>query len=256
MKRWFALVAVPLLLAATGRPQVTLTTALPLVWGEGNAADVLAGRSARSPILVAIERVADVRPIDTVTTAQLGKGIAILAQPRRLTPQELVAFDGWVRGGGRAIVFADPELVWPMALPLGDVRRPPPVTLLDPLLTHWKLVLGDSDGRGSIVASRGSRVAVDHAGKWKPVTFCTAADAISIDCRIGKGRVVLVADADLLDARLADAQAADNAAWVVALVEDMAGTRAPAPPIPALLWVAILLPGAVLLRLWYTRSRT
>jgi hypothetical protein len=190
-------------------------TALPLNWGEGTPADVLAGRSSKSETLRIIETQFDVRAIDTISAKTLGRDIAVIAQPRRLTPQELVAFDKWLLGGGRAMIFADPELVWPSSYALGDSRRAPPVTLLDPLFAHWGVTLGDSDRQERIVLINNVPVKLLAAGAWQGPKTCTVLTPEVLDCRIGRGRVLLVGDADMLDARLWAATDADNVAWIL-----------------------------------------
>jgi len=162
-------------------PRVTLFTALPLMWGEGDPGDVLSGRARRSAMLDGLT----VRAIDVVSAQTLGRDVLIVAQPRVMAPEELVALDTWVRGGGRAVIYADPRLDWPSIYPLGDRRRAPPVTLLDPLFAHWGVRLDLGEGT---------------AGRWQRGA-CAAIDAVTIDCRIGKGRALLIADADRLDDR-------------------------------------------------------
>ncbi len=203
------------LIGAAERPRVTLMTALPLMWGEGTPADMLAGRSGKSDTLRIIETQFNIRAIDTITAKTLGRDIAIIAQPRRLTPQELVAFDKWLLGGGRAMIFADPELVWPSIYALGDNRRAPPVELLDPLFTHWGVTLGDSDQRAQTMSINGVRVKMVASGAWQGPKTCTVVVREVIECRIGRGRVVLVGDADLLDARMWAANGSDNVAWIM-----------------------------------------
>ncbi len=203
------------LTGAADRPRVTLMTALPLVWGEGDTNDVLAGRSARSEILKIFDMLVDVRAIDTVSAKTLGHDISIVAQPRRLTPGELVALDKWVRSGGRAMIFADPELVWPSRYPLGDNRRAPPVELLDPLFAHWGITLGDSDRKERIVSLNGVPVKLLAAGAWQGPKTCTAIVPEVLDCRIGRGRVLLVGDADVLDARLWVPGVTENPRWIM-----------------------------------------
>jgi hypothetical protein len=211
-------------LGATDRPRVTLLTALPLVWGEGDASDVLAGRTGRSESLKVLDKTLDVRAIDTLSRTTLGRDVAIIAQPRRLTPQELVTFDKWVRSGGRAMIFADPELIWPSRYPPGDNRRAPPVTLLDPLFDHWGVALGDSDHQEHKVQLAGLTVAFAAAGIWTGPESCLGNGGYVLDCRIGKGRVLLVGDADLLDPRLWQASGADNPAWVARQLAMLGGT--------------------------------
>ena len=203
------------LAGARERPRMTLMTALPLVWGEGDVADVVQGRSERSAILKAIDPTFDVRAIDTLSAKTLGRDVAMIAQPRRLTPTELVAFDKWVRRGGRAIIFADPELVWPSRYPLGDNRRAPPVELLDPLFTHWGVALGDSDRLARIVPINDIPVKILASGTWTGPATCATVVPEVLDCSIGKGRVILVGDADLLDARSSTEANADNTGWIL-----------------------------------------
>jgi ABC-type uncharacterized transport system len=189
---------------------------LPLVWGEGDVGDVLNARTARSETLTALDAQFDIRAIDTVSAATLAHDLAIIAQPRRLSPSELVALDKWIRDGGRALIFADPELVWPSRYALGDVRRPPPVEMLDPLFAHWGLALGDSDRRQRVVKMGGQMIVTAAAGTWHAPKTCAVPDPLVLDCRIGKGRAILVGDADMLDARLWQQANADNPAWIAA----------------------------------------
>lgn len=209
--------------SAAERPRATLMTALPLVWGEGNAEDILQGRSAKSETLKVLERKIDVRAIDTLSRQTLGRDVAIIAQPRRLLPGELVAFDRWVRGGGRAMIFADPELVWPSRFPAGDNRRAPPVELLDPLFTHWGIALGDSDRAAQTVLVDGQSVRMMASGAWTGPQACTVVAPQVLDCRIGKGHVVLVGDADMLDARLWQPAAAANPEWIADRIQKLGG---------------------------------
>ena len=125
--------------AESANPDLMLMTALPLIWGEGGAFD-----PASRPQLSykQLQREFRVRPLDVLDEAGLASGrLLLLAQPRVLAPVELVALDAWVRGGGRALILTDPLLLWPSALPIGDVRRPPAIGLLGPLLAHWGLAL-------------------------------------------------------------------------------------------------------------------
>ena len=167
----------------------------------------------------------DVRPIDVLSREMLADDIAVIAQPRRLTPQELVALDKWVRRGGRAMIFADPELVWPSDYPLGDSRRAPPVTLLDPLLTHWGVALGDSNHRVQDVVIDGMRMVFRAAGTWSGPKECSGTGSNVLECPIGKGRVVMIGDADVLDPRLWNARGIDNPAWLIQRIVELEGTK-------------------------------
>lgn len=204
---------------------MSLLTALPIVWGEGDAADVVAGRTHRSATLVALDQAFVLRAIDTITPETLGSDVAILAQPRRLTGVELVALDDWIRRGGRVLIFADPELAWPSQYAPGDPRRPPPVTLLDPLFVHWGVTLGDSDRIARVSSVGRLRVATFASGSWRGPQQCTARGPLVLDCTIGRGRAILVGDADILDERLWQSTGADNPAWIESLVRDVSNRR-------------------------------
>lgn len=183
---------------AAARPDLMLMTALPLIWGEGGAFDP---SSRPAAAYTALQREFTVRPLDVLEDTGLGKGrLLLLAQPRALAPQELVALDDWVRAGGRALILADPALVWPSELPLGDARRPPSIHLLAPVFTHWGIEIEPPRKRAVAVEDRPRRLAMAAPG-----TISAAPPGCRLErsrhvarCRIGKGKVVLLADADLL----------------------------------------------------------
>jgi len=208
--------------------QIQLMTSLPIVWGENASMDnILSGKTSPAPIYsywqkrYAIDAVDSFEGLEKSTT-----DIVILAQPRAMDPADIAALDQWIRGGGNAIIFTDPMLVWPSDLPLGDPRRPLASGLLSPLLGHWGLELlapedgGPEDGGLSVLELRFddfviSTVGVglfnmlpDHEGEN---IACKLSDAnIIAKCNIGKGRVTLIADADLLH----DALWVDDPAWL------------------------------------------
>ncbi len=200
-------------------------TALPLIWGEGDASDILQNRSARSDTLVWLDRNFDINPVDIISMGALGRDVLVLAQPRRLVPGELVALDKWLRRGGQVMIFADPELLGSSRLAVGDNRRAPPVTLLDPLFRHWGIALGDSDNRVRTMLIESSNVAMAGSGTWQFGSNCSAITPEVIDCRIGKGRAMLIGDADMLDARLWREQKADNVAWIASQLTKLASRR-------------------------------
>ena len=127
------------------------------------------------------------------------------------------------------MIFADPELVWPSRFPVGDSRRAPPVELLDPLFTHWGVALGDSDRAAQTITIDGKRVRMMAAGVWTGPKACTVIVATVLDCRIGKGRVLLVGDADMLDARLWQPAGATNPEWIADRVRTLGDVRNPTP---------------------------
>jgi hypothetical protein len=187
------------------KPPLAIMSALPLFWGEGGATAVLQGDDQRAPLIRHLAQNHTLAAIDHLDQANLVPSpILLLAQPRGLSPDELVALDDWVRGGGRVLIFADPILLWPSRLAMGDRRRAPLVTLLDPLLTHWGLVLeGPSNNNADVVAINSYIAAGAGAGvgRWESKTEnCKASpDQRLAECRIGKGLAILIADADVLD---------------------------------------------------------
>lgn len=103
------------LTAVADRPVLAVIAALPLFWAEGARAD--------APIITVLRTRFTVRPLDDPRAlAGSGARALLLAQPRAMTAEELVAIDAWVRAGGTALVLADPLLRWPTALPPGDRR--------------------------------------------------------------------------------------------------------------------------------------
>jgi hypothetical protein len=201
------------MLAACGAPKaeaprksVTIMSALPLFWGDGDADPkaVLTNPDHRAPVILAMVETYRVRPVDVIDKAAFtGTDLLIVAQPRILQAQELVDLDGWVRGGGHLLIFADPDLVWPSRLAPGDPRRAPSVTLLDPLFTHWGISLSYDETQSGETEIDGAPLAPQRGGRWTTTASACAAqaDALVLTCRIGKGQAVLVADADLLDMR-------------------------------------------------------
>lgn len=204
-------------------------TALPLFGVPADPATILNGPDQRAAIIRSLSSKYNVVPLARLDAESLaGHRILILAQPRGLLGEELVALDAWVRRGGRALIFTDPELLWPGDLPLGDPRRAPPIGLLDPLLAYWGLVLesakmNDAGPRQTYIAGN-IPIAVAWAGSWKVVKpGCRVeAEGLIADCRIGKGQALLVADADMLDERLWQESGIDNESAILALFNRVA----------------------------------
>ena len=93
------------------KPIIGLSTSLPLVWSEsGDIRGHLAGQKPRHWALTALEQRGDLVLLDTLADVKRlrSQGLLVLAQPRPLSPEENVALDAWVRGGGRLLLFADP----------------------------------------------------------------------------------------------------------------------------------------------------
>jgi hypothetical protein len=177
------------------RPTLLLLTSLPIVFGEDFSV-----QQNGSPALAALERRYRVVPIGTADPAELAKGrLLLMAQPRAQPAEDLVAIDQWVRGGGRVLLLADPMLEWPSERPLGDPLRPPATFMDTGLLAHWGLRLDAPDVRGPREGTLGGYDVVTVS----PGTLSGACDigrgGLVARCRIGEGRVTVVADADILD---------------------------------------------------------
>lgn len=226
-------------IAPDKRIRVTMLSALPLEQADGEAvAARLQGRVDTAPVLALLRDQFTVILIDDATPTLLAEtDVLLLAHPRTLSPQSLVAIDTWVRAGGRAIVLADGLSSWPPSYPLGDPRNPPVTSMLTPLLTHWGVRLdapspADSglrdwwQGRQRLRLLSAGRLVRKNRG-------CSLSnDGIYGDCAIGAGRVVLLADADLLHEELwygtlsgrgAASWSSANALWLLDNVRLLAG---------------------------------
>jgi hypothetical protein len=204
---WFALRPTPL----PQRP-IGLFTSLPILWNESDSpADLL--RSDQPPhwARAVIAERGQIVPLDQLTALDAKLTRLILAQPRALSPDENVALDSWVRGGGRLILFADPALTAHSRFAVGDPRRPQDLVMLSPILAHWGLGLTFTEDQPPglrAVAVPAGQLPVDLPGSWQlaPGSTCQLAGAgIVATCRIGKGRVLALADAALLDPELVPA---------------------------------------------------
>lgn len=195
--------------AAKGE-RLGLFSSLPIYWGEGEDFGALIdGGAEPGPVRQAFEHRYALVPIDALEADNLESlERVILAQPRPLAPSENFALDQWVRAGGQALVFADPVLTAHSGFGLGDPRRPQDMVLISPILARWGLELRyDEDqpaGRRE-VAALGASVVVDQAGTFAlksggEDSDCTVSDGgLVAQCRVGSGRVTLVADAAMLD---------------------------------------------------------
>lgn len=188
------------------KPRLALLTSLPIVLGENF--DL---KHNGSPSLTALSAQFAVVPISTTSPKELRKAkLLLLAQPPAQAPENLVALDEWVRAGGRVLLLADPWLEWPSKRPLGDSLRPPPTFVDTGLLAHWGLRLDAPDQRGPVTRSlAGYRVLTVSPGELSGGCEISA-DRLVADCRIGQGRAVIIADADLLNADKLGAEARDN----------------------------------------------
>ncbi|MEP6983617.1 MAG: hypothetical protein ABI853_08230, partial [Sphingomicrobium sp.] len=188
------------------RPALMLLTSLPLLIGEEFSL-----KGGGSPALERLETRYRVVPISLSSASELSKGrLLLMAQPPAQAPENLVALDDWVRSGGRVLLLADPMLEWPSKRPLGDPLRPPPMFADTGLLAHWGLRLDAPDERGPVRR----KLAGYNVLAVSPGTLSgrckIGEDGLVADCRLGKGRAVVVADADFIGTDGLGGDASDN----------------------------------------------
>ncbi len=198
--------------APARRPPLLLLTSLPLMFGEDFSIE-----GNRSPVIEALEKRYRVAPISVTDRAELKKGrLLLMAHPLAQPADDLVALDRWVRDGGRLLLLADPMLEWPSERPLGDRLRPPPMFMDTGLLAHWGLRLDAPDQRGPIVRELGGEDVLT-ASPGSLFGRCNISkDRLVANCRVGKGRATVVADADVLDIEHLDDRAEHNLDAVLA----------------------------------------
>jgi len=212
--------AAPAATAPEQRPALGLMTSLPIYWQEdASLADIAAGRAAPPWQRRAIETRFTLVPLDTLTPVPALSpdapevdplaGLTRLAviQPRGLAPADNVALDNWVRGGGRLLLVLDPALTGHYAAPLGDPRRPVDAALIPPVVERWGLAVAfdaaQADtvkaaplGEGTLPLALAGRITITDPAAAR----CTllAGDAAA-RCSVGKGTVMLLADATLFE---------------------------------------------------------
>jgi hypothetical protein len=182
--------------AEAQRPVLMLLTTLPLVFPEQFT---LEGTGSKA--LTALETRYRVVPIGTTDAASLKQGrLLLLAHPLAQPSDALVDLDRWVRGGGRVVLLADPRLDWPSGRPLGDKLRPPPSFADTGLLKHWGLTLSPPSETGPQARELAGRQILTVSPGLLASSSCDVANGGFVArCRIGRGRVVVVADADFLN---------------------------------------------------------
>lgn len=192
------------------RPALGLFTSLPIWWGESDSVtDMLAKPPQPHWARVWLEQRFQVTPLDTLDAHRLPP-LLLVAQPRALAPQENVALDNWVRRGGRVLLFADPMLTWHSRFAIGDKRRPQDVVLLSPILSRWGLELrfdetqpgGEREIAGLPINLTGS---LALTGRGHNANCSLLAEGLVAQCRVGKGRATIVADAAMLEPEAANA---------------------------------------------------
>ena len=193
--------------ALADRPELLLLTSLPLMFGEQFSLD-----GGGSAALAALSRRYTIRPIALADATSLtGHRLLLMAHPRAQTAEALVDLDAWVRQGGRVLLLADPALDWPSERPLGDALRPPPGFADTGLLGHWGVTLAAPDARGPVIATLDGRtLTLSSPGRLTAAACKTLAGDVVARCSIERGRVTIIADADLLDPGLSGAGIGSN----------------------------------------------
>ena len=188
------------------KPTLLLLTSLPLVFGENFSL-----QGGGSPALRQLETRYRVHPISVTAPAELAKGrLLLMAHPLAQPAEHLVALDAWVRRGGRVMLLADPMLEWGSGRPLGDPLRPPPMFMDTGLLAHWGLRLEAPDERGPKLRRFGGYEILTASPGALSGACRISPDRLVADCAVGKGRAIVVADADLLDVEGLDGPTHDN----------------------------------------------
>ena len=184
--------------AGSAKPRLGLLTSLPLLFGEGFGLD-----AAKHPLMERLERDYDVRLIDGPEELDRN-GLLLAVQPQALTAERLVALDQWVRAGGRLVLLADPRFTWESGRPLSDKGRPPFAYPDTGLLRHWglKLMVDGQDGP-AVRKLGGAEILTGSPGALEAIDGgpCqVSADALVARCSLGRGRAVVIADADFVQA--------------------------------------------------------
>ncbi|MFM5916119.1 MAG: ABC transporter [Novosphingobium sp.] len=189
---------------------IGLFTALPLLWQDGGdlGAELRPGSKPHWAAQVMDEH-GGIVPLDTLSGVGGGKlaGLhwLVIAQPRILSPADNVALDDWVRGGGHLLLIIDPAYTEESAFPIGDPRRPPDQAMLSPILARWGLELKfDADqplaaGTADVMGIEVPTILPGYFAAPARGNCRTWSRGLAVACAIGKGRVLALADAALLE---------------------------------------------------------
>jgi hypothetical protein len=179
----------------TRRPPLMLLTSLPLIFNEGFSLN-----GGGSPVLKALESRYRVVAISTTDPRELSNAhLLLMAHAPAQTAENLVALDEWVRGGGRVMLLADPLVEWPGERPLRDPLRPASMFTDTGLLAHWGLRLDGPDRRGFALRLLGGRQVMTASPGRLSGSCAVSRDGFVGYCQIGRGRAIVLADADFLN---------------------------------------------------------
>lgn len=191
------------------KPKLALMTSIPLVLGEVGVEQMVQGQSDPAPAYDVLKENYDILPLDVIDDRLSDVKMLLMAQARPLRGSELVALDQWVRDGGHIVILSDAALQWPSEYSLGDKRRPLFASLLSPLFKYWgleQLLLLDDPSEHSITIDE-HHINTVTPSEWRqvkgqaPQVKCTLnANKFEANCRIGKGRAILIGDSDFINA--------------------------------------------------------
>ncbi len=228
----------PVVEGDAARPPIALMGTVPIYWGEAAGFDeLLQGEVTVHWARDVLEKHAEPVPLDYLSQEALAPfDMLLMAQPRGLTAEENVALDGWVRSGGRLLLFADPMMTGASRFGIGDRRRPQDVILLSPILSHWGLDLQYDEGQAAgmdSVEQAGVAIPFNLRGRLvvgEAASRCTVlADHLIAQCKLGAGTIQIVADAALTDLEGPHPGARNAFAWLLGQVfpefGDDAGNR-------------------------------
>lgn len=172
------------------KPSLKLLTSLPIMFAGQFSLD------GGSNLLDALAYRYEVEAIAATEPGSLAEGdLLFMAHALPQTAENLVFLDEWVRGGGRVLILADPQLDWDTGLPLGHPQAPPYFFGDTGLLGHWGLTLEGPREEREIMG-----LAVSGAGRLSTTEPSCAVeqDGLVARCEIGEGEAVVIADADYL----------------------------------------------------------
>jgi hypothetical protein len=178
------------------RPKLMLLTSLPLIFGEQFGL-----QNGGSKALRVLETRYTVVPIGSTNRSELARArLLLMAHPSAQTAENLVELDRWVGAGGRLLLLADPMLVWPSERPLGDKLRPSLSFADTGLLQHWGVRLDAPDQSGPMERKLGGNTIVAGSPGILVSSRCPVeSSGFVARCKVGKGHVTIVADADFLN---------------------------------------------------------
>ncbi|MEO0464245.1 MAG: hypothetical protein AAF127_14025 [Pseudomonadota bacterium] len=196
-------------------------TSLPLLWPLDASVDDIASGNAPMPWVGAqMEQRFNLVALDSLSPAAEGEGASepladlsklAIIQPRSLSAQDNVALDKWVRGGGDLLLVLDPALSGHYEVPIGDPRHPPATALIPPVVARWGLAVQFDDTQsekggelslptGDVPLYLAGQIVASPEGDAKSKGDCTIdPSGVLAVCSVGKGRVTLLADADVFE---------------------------------------------------------